>query len=118
MADEAIEGFVAQVQAEDAEVSGLVGSPERQLAFRTFAYIRVGLVLGQILAEHDVTPESSRTWVEELLRDPKHRQVASDEVRAVAREVAADPQAADERLGPDPEARERFRQFARRSLGD
>ena len=40
------------------------------------------------------------------------------ELRAVAEEVAADPRyAADEPIGPDDEARERFRDFARKQLG-
>jgi hypothetical protein len=39
-------------------------------------------------------------------------------VRAVAEEIAADPRYADdEALGPDENARERFREFARRQLG-
>jgi len=40
------------------------------------------------------------------------------EVRAVAEEVAADPKYAEEGpIGPDAEARERFRAFARDHLG-
>ena len=40
------------------------------------------------------------------------------ELRAVAEEVAADPRYADEEpVGPDDEARERFREFARKQLG-
>jgi hypothetical protein len=39
-------------------------------------------------------------------------------VRAVAEEIAADPAYADDdRLGPDDEARARFRAFARQKLG-
>jgi hypothetical protein len=39
-------------------------------------------------------------------------------VRAVADEIAADPRYADdERLGPDDEARDRFREFAKKQLG-
>jgi len=41
-----------------------------------------------------------------------------NELRAVAEEVAADPRYGDdERIGPDDEARERFREFARKQLG-
>ena len=116
--EEPIGDFVAAVQAEDPEVAALVDSPERQLAFRTFAYIRVGLLLGQMLADEDVKPEASRTWVDDFLATEKHRDALTEEVRAVARQVAADPKAAQDQLGPDPETRERFRQFARRSLGD
>ena len=40
------------------------------------------------------------------------------ELRAVAEEIAADPRYADEEpIGPDDEARERFREFARKQLG-
>ena len=116
--EEPIGDFVAAVQAADPEVSALVDSPERQLAFRTFAYIRVGLLLGQMLADEDVRPEASRTWVDEFLSNEKHRDALTEEVRAVARQVAADPKAAQEQLGPDPEARERFRRFAGGSLGE
>jgi hypothetical protein len=52
--------------------------------------------------------------VEELLADPKHREAVVDEVKRLAREVAADPKLAeDEIVGPDEDARERFRKFAK-----
>jgi len=117
LVDEPIGEIVTRVQNEDPEVAALVASPKRQLAFRTFAYIRVGLVLGQLLVDHDVAPDASRTWVEELLTDPKHYEAVAAEVKAVARDVAADPKLADEPSGPDNEARERFRRFVSESLG-
>jgi hypothetical protein len=114
LVEEPIGEFVASLQQEDEELAALVASPRRQLAFRTFAYIRVGVLLGSLLVEHDVQPEGSRTWVDELLADPKHRQAAVDEVTRVAQEVAADPKLAEEDpVGPDDDARERFRRFAR-----
>jgi hypothetical protein len=114
LVDEPIGEFVAQMLEEDDELAGLVSSPRRQLTFRTFAYIRVGVLLGSLLVEHDVQSESGRTWVDELLADPKHRAAAAEEVRAVAWEVAADPKlAGEDPVGPDDEARERFRRFAR-----
>ena len=114
LVDEPIGEFVAELQREDEELAALVASPKRQLAFRTFAYIRVGVLLGSLLVDHDVQPEGSRTWVDELLADPKHRAVVIEEVKAVAREVAADPKLAEEEpVGPDEDARERFRRFAR-----
>jgi hypothetical protein len=114
LVDEPIGEFVTKLQREDPELAALVGSPRRQLAFRTFAYIRVGVLLGSLLVDNDVDSEGSRTWVEQLLADPKHRETAVDEVKRVAREVAADPQLAeDEIVGPDDEARERFRRFAK-----
>jgi hypothetical protein len=114
LVDEPIGEFVAQMLEEDDELARLVSSPRRQLTFRTFAYIRVGVLLGSLLVEHDVQPESGRTWVDELLADPTHRAAAAEEVRALAREVAADPKlAGEDPVGPDEEARERFRRFAR-----
>jgi hypothetical protein len=114
LVDEPIGEFVAELQREDEELAALVASPRRQLAFRTFAYIRVGVLLGSLLVDHDVRPGGSRTWVDELLADPKHRAAVIEEVKAVAREVAADPKLAEEEpVGPDDEARERFRRFAR-----
>lgn len=114
LVEEPIGEFVASLQEEDEELAAMVTSPRRQLAFRTFAYIRVGVLLGSLLVDHDVQPQGSRTWVEELLADPKHRQAAADEVKRVAQEVAADPKLAEEEpVGPDDNARERFRRFAR-----
>jgi hypothetical protein len=114
LVDEPIGEFVTKLQEEDPELAALVASPRRQLAFRTFAYIRVGVLLGSLLVDNDVRPEGSRTWVEELLADPKHREAVVDEVKRLAREVAADPKLAeDEIVGPDEDARERFRKFAK-----
>ena len=118
LVDEPIGSIVAQIQADDPEIERLVGSPRRILAFRTFAYIRVGILLGQLLVEHDLAPyDGTETWVEQLLRDPAHRSAVAREVRAVAEEIAGDPAYADdEPLGPDEAARERFRAFARQRL--
>jgi len=114
LVDEPIGQLVSQLLEEDDELAALVSSPRRQLAFRTFAYIRVGVLLGSLFVEHDVEPESGRTWVEALLADPNHRAAAAEEVKAVAREVAVDPKLAEEEpVGRDDEARERFRRFAR-----
>jgi hypothetical protein len=119
LVDEPIGSIVTQLQGEHPEIAELVTGPRKILAFRTFAYIRVGLLLGQLLVEHDVPEyDGSETWVEALLRDPEHKQAVVGELRAVAEEVAADPRyAGEEPLGPDDEARERFREFARRQLG-
>jgi hypothetical protein len=119
LVDEPIGSIVAQLQEEHPEIDALVSSPHRILAFRTFAYIRVGILLGQLLVEHDVPDyDGTETWIETLLRDPKHRSAVVDELRAVAEEVAADPRLADhEPLGPDDGARERFREFAKKQLG-
>src|SRR3954447_15126206 len=119
LVDEPIGSIVAQIQEEDAEIMRLVDSPHRILAFRTFAYIRVGLLLGQLLVENDVPEyDGTETWIEALLRDPKHHAALVSELRAVAEEIAADPRYADEEpIGPDDAARERFREFAKKQLG-
>ena len=119
LVDEPIGGIVAQVEEAEPELRALVASPRRLLAFRTFAYIRVGLLLGQLLVEHDLDPyDGSETWVDQLMRDPAHSARVRAEVRAVAEEIAADPRYGDEEhLGPGEDARDRFREFAKRQLG-
>jgi hypothetical protein len=106
LVDEPIGSIVERIERENADISALVETPHRLLAFRTFAYIRCGILLGQLLFDNDVPEyDGSESWIESL-------------VRAVAEEIAADPQYAGEGpLGPDPDARERFRVFAREHLG-
>ena len=118
LVDEPIGGIVAKLEADDPALERLVSSPRRLLAFRTFAYIRVGILLGRLLFDNDLPPyDGTETWVDALLREPAHREALAREVRAVAEEIAADPQyAAEEPLGPDDEARARFREFARKRL--
>jgi hypothetical protein len=119
LVDEPIGSIVDQLQAENPDIDELVSGPHKILAFRTFAYIRVGLLLGQLLVDNDLPEyDGTETWIEALLRDERHKQAVVDELRKVAEEVAADPRyAADERIGPDDEARARFREFARKQLG-
>jgi hypothetical protein len=119
LVDEPIGSIVAKIQEENAEISRLVGTPKRILAFRTFAYIRVGILLGQLLVEHDIPEyDGSENWIESLLKEPQHHDAVVREVRAVADEIAADPTYADdEQLGPDEDAKARFREFARKQLG-
>jgi hypothetical protein len=118
LVDEPIGSIVARIQEKDPELDALVASPHRLLAFRTFAYIRVGLLLGELLVENDVDPyDGSENWVERLLAEPAHRDAVAREVRAVADEIAVDPSYGDEDpLGPDDEARRRFREFAKKRL--
>jgi hypothetical protein len=119
LVDEPIGSIVQQIVDENSEIAKLVESPRRILAFRTFAYIRCGVVLGQLLFDHDVPDyDGSESWVEALLKNPAHHEALTNEVRAVAQEIAADPKYGDdEPLGPDEAARERFRAFARERLG-
>ena len=119
LVDEPIGTIVQQLLNEDPEIGKLVDSPHRILAFRTFAYIRTGLVLGQLLFEHEVPDyDGSDSWVDVLLKNPGYHAALAREVRAVAEEIAADPKYADEEpLGPDDDARDRFKAFAREQLG-
>jgi hypothetical protein len=116
LVDEPIGSIVEQLQAESPEIDALVSSPRKILAFRTFAYIRVGLLLGQLLVDNDVPAyDGTETWIEALLRDERHRDAVVAELRRVAEEVAADPRYADdEPMGPDEGARDRFREFAKK----
>lgn len=116
-ADEPIAAIVSEIEAEDPELSALVDTPEKLLAFRTFSSIRVGIVLGRLLMDNEVEAyDGSETWVESLLRNQAHRDEIAAEVRAVARELS--DAHLDAGLGPDDATRERFREFARRELGD
>jgi hypothetical protein len=119
LVDEPIGSIVEQLQAEHPEIDALIGSPHRILAFRTFAYIRVGLLLGQLLVDNDVPAyDGTETWVEALLHEDRHLDAVVRELRAVAEEIAADPRyAADEPMGPDDGARSRFLEFARKHRG-
>ena len=119
LVDEPLGSIIGQIQRENPEIATLIESPHRILAFRTFAYIRCGLLLGQLLFDNDVPAyDGSESWIEALLRDPAHHDALTREVRAVAEQIAADPKYSDEGpLGPDDAARERFRAFAREQLG-
>lgn len=115
LVDEPIGSIVAQVQDEHPEIGELVSSPEQLLAFRTFAYIRVGILLGRLLVEHHVENVEGETWAEQLANDPRHREAVVAEVLAVAREVAENSSPGDP-LGPSDEERARFSDFAKRRL--
>jgi len=119
LVDEPIGSIVQQIVDENPEIAKLVASPRRILAFRTFAYIRCGLLLGQLLFDQDVPDyDGSDSWIEALLKNPAHRVALTNVVRTVAQEVAADPRyEGEEPIGPDDAVRDRFRAFAREQLG-
>ncbi len=118
LVDEPIGSIVGAIQREHPEIDALVDSPRKLLAFRTFAYIRVGILLGSLLVEHDVEPGGSVTWAEQLLQEPEHHEEVVREVMAVATEIAADPAYAEDLpVGPDEAERARFVEFAKRRLG-
>ncbi|HET7573163.1 MAG TPA: hypothetical protein VFJ77_10915 [Gaiellaceae bacterium] len=118
LVDEPIGSIVDRILASDRELAAKVETPHRILAFKTFAYIRTGILLGQLLFDSDIPAyDGTESWVEALLRQPGHREAIEREVRAVAEEIAASPEYADDGpLAPDDEARERFRAFAREHL--
>src|SRR4051812_47542495 len=92
LVDEPIGSIVHEIQGESPDIATLVASPHRILAFRTFASIRTGLLLGQLLFDHDLPDyDGSDSWADALLRDPEHHAALTREVRAVAEEIAADP---------------------------
>ena len=66
LVDEPIGTVVAEIQSEDPEIEQLVDSPRKLLAFRTFAYIRVGILLGSLLVERDVDSDAAASWAERL----------------------------------------------------
>jgi hypothetical protein len=119
LVDEPIGSIVEQLQSEHPDIDRLVSGSRKILAFRTFAYIRVGILLGQLLVDEDLPGyDGSETWVESLLRNERHKDAVVRELRAVAEEISSDPRyAEDEALGPDDDARARFREFARKQLG-
>ena len=89
LVDEPIGGIVEQIQRDNPDIGKLVESPNRVLAFRTFAYIRVGVVLGQLLFDNDLPPyDGSDTWVDLLLKEPKYNEALRQEVLAVAAQLA------------------------------
>lgn len=117
LVDEPIGEIVAGIENEHPELLEQLDSPRKLLAFRTFAYIRVGVVLGRRLMERDEGGvEGSETWVEALAREPAVREELVREMSEVAQEVAAEYEAQD--VGPDEEARRRFRAFAKRALDE
>lgn len=119
LVDEPIGSIVERILRDDPALAARVETPHRILAFKTFAYIRTGILLGQLLFDDDIPGwDGSESWVDALLRNPKHRAAIEHEVRTVADEIVADPQYGDdEPIAPDEGARDRFRAFAREHLG-
>ena len=71
LVDEPIGGIVDRVLRDDSALAARVETPHRILAFRTFAYIRTGILLGRLLFDNDVPDwDGSESWVDALLRDP------------------------------------------------
>lgn len=119
LVDEPIGQIVERILRDDPVLAARVETPHRILAFKTFAYIRTGILLGQLLFDNDIPGwDGSESWVDALLRESAHRAAIEQEVRAVAEEIVADPQYGDdEPIAPDEGTRDRFRAFAREHLG-
>jgi hypothetical protein len=117
LVDEPIGSIVEEIQDANPDIAELIVGAHKALAFRTFAYIRVGMLLGELLVDTDVALDDE-SWVETVLRDPVNHEAVVRAVRAVAEEIANDERYANEEpVGPDDAARERFREFARKQLG-
>lgn len=115
LVDGPIVALIDRVQGDHPEIAELIDSPSRLLAFRTFAYIRVGVVLGRLLMERDLEGED---WVEQLAADPDCYDEIASEVLAVAEDTADEPGYAHESpVGPGEAERARFLEFAKRRLG-
>jgi hypothetical protein len=112
LVDEPIGSILDDLAADDPEIAGLVAGPRRTLAFKTFSYVKVGLLLGELLVETDVDTEAGTSWVEQLLERPVPRERVRALLREIAEEIAADPSYEDD-VVPDDAARERFRAFAK-----
>lgn len=117
LVDEPIGEIVTRIEAEHEEVRQLVATPEKLLAFRTFAYLRVGIVLGELLVDYEApAADAGQTWVEQLAADPAIWQRLVEEVREVAEHI--DEEALADPAGSEQAARKRFRAFAKRALMD
>ena len=82
LVDEPIGAIVDRIQSEEAAIAALAASPRRQLAFRTFAYVRVGILLGRIFVERDIeAPAGEGTWVDQLLAEPEVLEAVRAEVQ-------------------------------------
>jgi hypothetical protein len=118
LVDGPIGAIVDRVQREQPRIAELIDSPRRLLAFRTFAYIRVGMLLGRLLVERDFEPDkAAESWAEQLAADPDCYAEVVREVLAVAEETAAEPEDTGETpVGPGSAERARFVEFAKRRL--
>lgn len=117
LVDESIGEIVTQLEDEYNDLRELLDSPQKLLAFRTFANIRVGMALGRLLVERDLAPGAvDEPWVQQLARESDVRAELLEEVRDVAEQLRdendVDP------AEPDAAARDRFRSFARRTLDE
>jgi hypothetical protein len=113
LVDEPIGTVLDELQAQDPEIARLVAGPRRTLAFKTFSYVKVGLLLGELLVDSDAVTDSDGSWVEKLLREPATKARVGALMRDIAEEIAADSSYDDDESVPGDDVRERFRAFAK-----
>ena len=114
LVDEPIGSIVEELESHDPEIARLVTGPRRTLAFKTFAYVQVGLLLGELLVDTDVETVGELSWAEQLLREPATQERVRVLLRSLAEEIATDTSYDDDELVPDDGVRERFRAFAKK----
>lgn len=115
VSEEALDEVIERIQDGDPVLSELRNSPRHQLAFRTFACLRAGILLGQWLSERDVDGDD---WVAQLLEEPELYERLCAEVESVGYQIACDPSLVHERPHqPDPAMRRRFLRMAEALLG-
>ena len=114
LVDEPIGSIVAELETQDPEIAAIVRGPRRTLAFKTFAYVHVGLLLGELLVDTDVESVGELSWAEQLLREPATHERVRTLLLSIAEEIAADSSYDDDELVPDEGVRERFRAFAKK----
>lgn len=105
-----LDQVIDQIQEGDPVLTELRNSPRHQLAFRTFACLKAGILLGQQLVERDTQGED---WVAKLLAEPAIYDRLRAEVESVGYQIACDPSLVHERpRQPDPAMRRRFMRMA------
>jgi hypothetical protein len=113
--DDSLNEVINEIQYGDPVLAELADSPRHQLAFRTFAWLKAGVLLGELLVERDLEASAvtGSSWMSELLDDPEVRARLEAEVQAVGYQVAAEPALVHARpVRPDPATRERFLKMA------
>lgn len=104
--EDVIDAVIEEIQDGDLVLIELRNSPRHQLAFRTFACLKAGILLGQQLVERDVEGDD---WVAQLLEEPAVYDRLRAEVESVGYQIACDPSLVHERpRQPDAAMRRRF----------
>ena len=120
LVDEPIGGIVDRIVRDDPALAARVETPHRILAFRTFAYIRTGILLGQLLFDHDLPDwDGSESWVWTRCSaiPPTAPRSGARCARSRTRSPPTRSTPTTSPLAPDDGARDRFRAFAREHLG-